>query len=87
MKTCPRSYTLLDLLTTADGLDREANLPELLRIDDQSAIEDKGGFVHALVYRLPVNLTELLPFRGDDDSFGVLASIKSRGRDGYLLFD
>lgn len=79
--------TLLDPLAAADGLDFEPNLPELLGIDDESAIEDECWFVHALVYDLPVDVAELFPFSGNDDSLSVLASLKSGGGDGHLFFN
>jgi hypothetical protein len=77
----------LDPLATADGLNFEADLPELLSINDESAIKDEGGLVHALVYASPVDIAELFPFSGNDDGLGALAGLKSRCRDGHLLFD
>jgi hypothetical protein len=77
----------LDPLATADGLNLEADLPELLSINDESAIKNEGGLVHALVYVSPVNVAELFPFSGNDDGLSTPASLKSRCRDGHLLFD
>ena len=77
----------LDPLATTDGLNLEADLPELLGINDESAIKDKGGLIQAIVYKGPVNFAELFPLSGNDDGLSTPASLKSRSRDGRLLFD
>ena len=86
-RRCPGVSSLLDALAAANGLDLEADLAELVRINEETAIEDERGLVHALVDLLPVDLLELLPLGGDDDSLSALAGLEGGGADGNLLLD
>ena len=49
------------LLASTDGLDLEANLFELALVEDQAAVKDESGLVHAVVDRLPIELLEFVP--------------------------
>lgn len=77
----------LSPLATSNGLNFKSDLPEFLSIDKESAIKDERGLVHARVHRLPVDIAELFPLCGNDDSLGVLASLECGGADGHLLFN
>jgi len=77
----------LQPLATADGGDLEANLPELVGVDEQTAIKDESGLRHCAVDGFPVNLLELLPFGGNDHGFGSLACLQGRVEDGDGLLD
>lgn len=72
---------------TADGLDLEANRAELLRVDEETTVKYESRLVHACIHGIPVNLLELLPFSGDDDSLSTLASLEGRWADCHLLLD
>lgn len=65
----------------------ETDLLQLLGIDDETSIKDESGLGHLFVYGLPVDAAELVPFGGDDDSFGVAACLQSRIIDRDLLLD
>ena len=65
----------------------ESDGAELLRVDEQPAVEHERRLVHARIDRLPVDLLELLPLRGDHDRLRVLARLERALRDGHLLLD
>lgn len=74
-------------LATADGLDLEPDLAELVGIDKETAVKDERGLVHAGVHLLPVDIAELFPLGGDDDCLGALARLECGWADLHLLFD
>lgn len=65
----------------------KADLPQLIRIDEQAAVEHEGRLVHVLVHRSPVDFTELLPLCRDNDGLLVLTGLKSRLCNIDLLLD
>ena len=66
---------------------REANLAELVGINEQAAVEDERRLRHVVVDGLPVDLAELLPLGRNHDGFLLLARLKRRRREGDLLLD
>ena len=71
----------------ADGDDLEADLPELRGVNEETTVKDESRLVHALVNFLPVDVEELLPLRGDDDSLSILASFHCAAADADLFLD
>ena len=81
------SIVRLRLLAAADDGDLEPDLPQLLRVDDQTAVKDERRLVHVLVHLLPGDRLELLPLGGDHDRFRVLSGLEGRREEGDLLLD
>ena len=79
--------TSLQALATPDHGNLEANLPELVGVNDETAIKDERRLRHLVVNRLPVDLLELLPLRRDHDRLLLLARLQCRGSNADLLFD
>lgn len=48
----------------------EADFSQLLSIQKHPSVKQEGGLVHAIVNRLPVDVTELLPLRRNHDRLG-----------------
>lgn len=71
----------------SDGVNLEADLTELLGIDDSAAVKDEGRLLHRGVDGLPVESLKLVPLGCNDDSLGILARRLDRFVDGDLLFD
>lgn len=65
----------------------EANLCELLGIDEKTTIKDKGRLAHVIINLLPIKLTELLPLGGNDHCLSFMACIDGGGADLDLLLD
>lgn len=78
---------MITSLRSANGGNLEPDLPQLFGIDEQATIEHESRLVHALVDLFPVNVEELLPLCGNNDSLCVLAGFHRRAADGYLLLD
>ena len=58
--------------------DLEANLGKLFRIKEKPTIENEGRLVHVIVNSLPVDVSELFPFRRNNDSFSILTCFYGR---------
>ena len=65
----------------------EANLAELVSVEDETAVKDKRRLGHVVVHGLPVDLLELLPLGRDHDRLLLLARLERRVHDGDLLLD
>lgn len=65
----------------------EADLPELVRIDEKTTVKDKGWLRHVVIHGLPVKLEELLPLGRDDDSLLGLARLNRVVDNGDELLD
>ncbi|TVU44955.1 hypothetical protein EJB05_04419, partial [Eragrostis curvula] len=59
----------------ADGVDDEADLPELLGVDDVAAIEDEGWLLHVVEELLVVQGLELVPLGQDAQTVGALGGL------------
>ena len=65
----------------------EADFPQLVCVQEHPPVEYESGLVHAIVNRLPVDITELLPLRRDHNSLGTFASRQSIVMDLHALLD
>lgn len=65
----------------------EADLPQLVRIDEQAAVKDERRLGHVIIHGLPIDLTELLPLCRNYNCLLLLARLKGRVSDGNLLLD
>ena len=65
----------------------EANLAELVSVNNHAAVEDEGGLRHVVVHRLPADLAELFPLGRNHDGFLLLARLERRRRKSDLLLD
>ena len=67
--------TVISIRTTGVGTKNtnlEANLPQLVRVDDQTTVKDERRLGHVVVDGLPVDLPELLPLGRDHDRLALL---------------
>jgi len=69
----------------ADGVDDEADLPELGGVDDVPAVEDERRLVHGVEHALVVERPELVPLGEDADGVRVARRLVGVRRDGDLL--
>ena len=58
-----------DTCQTRPSTHLETNVLELLSLQNVPSVKDKGGLVHGVVDRLPVQGDELLPLGDDDDGW------------------
>ena len=65
----------------------ETNLPQLLNIEDETAVKDERGLGHLLVHDLPVDLLELLPLGRDHDGLLLLARLECAVDNSHVLLD
>jgi hypothetical protein len=65
----------------------EADLCELVGIDEETPIKHESRLAHVVVNFLPIKLGELLPLGGNDNSLGFVTSINGGCADLNLLLD
>jgi hypothetical protein len=75
------------LVAAANGHYLEANLAKRVTVEEHSSIKHERGLVHRLVHGAPVDVTELRPFRCNDDGLAVLGGRKRSLGDGDLFLD
>ncbi|GJN23258.1 hypothetical protein PR202_gb10892 [Eleusine coracana subsp. coracana] len=59
----------------ADGVDDEADLPQLLRVHDIAAVKHEGGLLHVVEDLLVVQGLELVPLSQDAQTVGALGGL------------
>ena len=64
----------LELVAPADGDHLEADLAKSIAVENHATIKNERGLFHRVVHGGPVDVSELFPFRRDDDRFAVLRS-------------
>jgi hypothetical protein len=69
----------------ADGVDDEADLPQLLGVDDVAAVEDEGGLLHVVEDLLVVQGLELVPLGQDAQPVGALGGLVRVPHAAHLL--
>jgi hypothetical protein len=75
------------LVAAANGHYLEANLAKRVTVEEHAPIKHERGLVHRLVHGAPVDVTELCPFRCNDDGLTVLRSLERSLGDGDLFLD
>lgn len=60
-------------------------MPQLVGIEQDTAVKDERWFLHVVVYLCPVNVAELSPLGRDNNSFSVLAGLKRGGEYFHTL--
>jgi hypothetical protein len=81
------SSSVLELVAPADGRHLEADLAKSIAIEDHATIKHERGLFHGVVHGAPVDVSELFPFRRDDDRLAILRGRKRRVGNRDLLLD
>lgn len=84
---CDLCSSDLELVAPADGHHLEADLAKGIAIEDHATVKHERGLFHGVIHGAPVDVSELLPFRRDDDRLAVLGSRKRRVGNRNLLLD
>lgn len=75
------------LVAAANGHYLEANLAKRVTVEEHAPIKHERGLVHRLVHGAPVDVTELRPFRCNDDGLAVLRGLERSLGDRDLFLD
>ncbi len=77
----------LKLVAPADGHHVKADLAKSITIEDHATVKHECGLFHCVIHGTPVDVSELFPFRRDDDRLAVLGSGECRVGNGNLVLD